>query len=135
MTLNKDKPELNRDVFNNVLDKLVEKLKNSKIKPDSTELKALDDAKKEVQKLINAGNLTVETLRIQKAFSQDYTETGDLQFSLQQVNSYIAVILDNNYKSPNRNFVGIPYDSDLEEEWQKILVNEGGGPGRTNIDL
>ena len=135
LTLNKDKPELNRDVFNNVLDKLVEKLKNSKIKPDSTELKALDDAKKEVQKLINAGNLTVETLRIQKAFSQDYTETGDLQFSLQQVNSYIAVILDNNYKSPNRNFVGIPYDSDLEEEWQKILVNEGGGPGRTNIDL
>ena len=134
LTLNKDKPELNRDIFNNVLDNLIKKLTSSKIKPDSTELKALDDAKKAVQTLINTGKLNIDNLKTIKAFNQDYTETGDLQITLIEVNSYIAESLDAAYESPNSNY-GIEYDSDLEEEWQKLLENEGGGPGRTSINF
>jgi hypothetical protein len=133
--LNKNDPTKVKSILNSVIDKLVEKLQKSKIKPTKEELKALDDAKKAVKKLITEGKLDINNLKTIKAFNEEYTDKGDIEFTLDEMNSYLAVSLDNNYESPNYNSIGLPQDSDLEEEWQEILEKEGGGPSRTNIDL
>jgi hypothetical protein len=133
--LNKNDPTKAKSILNSILDKLVEKLEKSKTKPSKEEVANLAASKKAVQTLISNGTLNVDNLKTLKAFSEEYTDKGDIQFTLDEMNSYVAVFLDNNYTSPNYNSFGIPQDSEVEKEWQEILEKEGGGPSRTNIDL
>jgi hypothetical protein len=133
--LNKNDPTKAKSILNSILDKLVEKLEKSKTKPSKEELANLAASKKAVQTLISNGTLNVDNLKTLKAFSEEYTDKGDIQFTLDEMNSYVAVFLDNNYESPNYNSFGIPQDSEVEKEWQEILEKEGGGPSKTNIDL